>query len=73
MQASGIDDPDMRGTEKEEMPKQEASVKPEKLKKKQEKAERKETAAKQEQTEPVREKKTDRKNCVMEMPYQKVL
>ena len=29
MQASGIDDPDMRGTEKEEMPKQEASVKPE--------------------------------------------
>ena len=61
MQASGIDDPDMRGTEKEEMPKQEASVKPEKPKKKQEKAERKETAAKQEQTEPVREKKTDRK------------
>ena len=61
MQASGIDDPDMRGTEKEEMPKQEASVKPEKPKKKQEKTERKETAAKQEQTEPVREKKTDRK------------
>ncbi len=61
MQASGIDDPDMRGTEKEEMPKQEASVKPEKPKKKQEKAERKEAAAKQEQTEPVREKKTDRK------------
>ena len=61
MQASGIDDPDMRGTEKEEMPKQEASVKPEKPKKKQEKAERKETAAKQEQTEPVRDKKTDRK------------
>ena len=30
MQASGIDDPDMRGTEKEEMPKQEASAKPEK-------------------------------------------
>ena len=43
------------------MPKQEASVKPEKPKKKQEKAERKEAAAKQEQTEPVREKKTDRK------------
>ena len=37
MQASGMDDPDMRGTEKEEMPKQEASVKPEKPKKKQEK------------------------------------
>lgn len=55
------------------MPKQEASVKPEKPKKKQEKAERKEAAAKQEQTEPVREKKTDRKNCMMEMPYQKVL
>ena len=30
MQASGIDDPDMRGTEKEEMPKQEASGKAEK-------------------------------------------
>ena len=56
-----MDDPDMRGTEKEEMPKQEASVKPEKPKKKQEKTERKETAAKQEQTETVREKKTDRK------------
>ena len=73
MQASGIDDPDMRGTEKEEMPKQEASVKPEKPEKKQEKAERKETAAKQEQTEPVREKKTDRKklrdgNAISESP-----
>ena len=33
MQASGIDDPDMRGTEKEEMPKQEASVKPAKTEK----------------------------------------
>lgn len=30
MQASGMDDPDMRGTEKEEMPKQEASGKAEK-------------------------------------------
>ena len=73
MQASGIDDPDMRGTEKEEMPKQEASVKPEKPKKRQEKTERKETAAKQEQTEPVREKKTDRKklrdgNAISEDP-----
>lgn len=73
MQASVIDDPDMRGTEKEEMPKQKASVKPEKPKKKQEKAERKETAAKPEQTEPVREKKTDRKklrdgNAISEDP-----
>lgn len=73
MQASGVDDPDMRGTEKEEMPKQEASVKPERPKKKQEKAERKETAAKQEQAEPVREKKTDRKklrdgNAISEDP-----
>ena len=39
----------------------ENDIKPEKPEKKQEKAERKETAAKQEQTEPVREKKTDRK------------
>ena len=59
--------------EKEEMSKQEASVKPEKPKKKQEKAERKETAAKQEQTEPVREKKTDCKklrngNAISEGP-----
>lgn len=63
----------MRGTEKEEMPKQEASVKPEKPKKKQEKTERKETAAKQEQTEPVRKRKRTVKNCVMEMPYPKIL
>lgn len=72
MQASGIDDPDMRGTEKEEMPKQEASVKPEKPKKKQEKAEKKDTAAKQEQAEPVMEKKTNRKlrdgNAISEGP-----
>ena len=73
MQASGMDDPDMRGTEKEEMPKQEASVKPEKPKKKQEKTERKETAASRSKRNRSGKRKRTVKNCVMEMPYPKIL
>ena len=74
MQASGIDDPDMRGTEKEEMPKQEASVKPEKTEKETGKG-RKKKKLQQSRSKRNRSGKRKRtvKNCVMEMPYQKVL
>ena len=73
MQASGIDDPDMRGTEKEEMPKQEASVKPEKPKRNRKR--QKEKKPQQSRSKRNRSGKRKRivKNCVMEMPYQKVL
>ena len=74
MQASGIDDPDMRGTEKEEMPKQEASVKTGKTEKETGKGRKKRNRSKAGANGTGQGKENGYvKNCVMEMPYQKVL